>query len=268
MFKIIAAHFRKVGRAFMQCFNEISTGIETDDPNLKQTGLWGLWGLLLPRLILWGIPGIYYAVKDVDLLGGYIKLIIIIYIIAAIIAAMTPVTVAPQQKEVVVPPTDTVIMKHAIQGRDNLLDIILVVGESLEQQLTGIYTIQCPKSRGQLAYPHINRCITVKDGVASVAVAFPYTGEADKDHFKEHFNDRMRQMLNAYELPGRPNPVFSDKDNVPHTAIQAIHADIVGDRLILEVIRVTQEAIPLLNELDRAEGDRSNDQGALYDDEL
>lgn len=164
--------------------------------------------------------------------------------------------------------SDAVVMQHAIQGRDNLLDIILVVGESLEKQLTGIYAIQCPKSRGQLAYPHINHCITVKDGVASIAVAFPYTGEADKDHFKERFNDRMCQMLNAYELPGRPNPVFSDKDNVPHTAIQAIHADIVGDRLILEVIRVTQEAIPLLDELDRAEGAELNVQGTLYDDEI
>lgn len=164
--------------------------------------------------------------------------------------------------------SDAVVVKHAIQGRDNLLDIILVVGESLEKQLTGIYTIQCPKSKGQLAYPHINRCITVKNGVASVAVAFPYTGEADKDHFKEHFNDRMCQMLNAYELPGHPDPVFTGKDNVPRTSIQAIHADIVGDRIILEVIRVTAEAIPLLDKLDRAEGDGTNDQGTLYDDEL
>ena len=164
--------------------------------------------------------------------------------------------------------SDTVIMKHAQQGLDNLLDIILVVGENLEKQLTGEYTIQCPKTKGQLAYPHKNRSIAIKDGVASVTVAFPYTGEADKDHFMGRFNDCMCQMLNAYELPSRPNPVLFDKDNVPHTSIQAIHADIVGDRLILEVIRVTQEAIPLLDELDRAEGDGSNDQGTLYDDEL
>lgn len=164
--------------------------------------------------------------------------------------------------------SDAVVLKHAQQGLDNLLDIILVVGENMERQPYGTYTIQCPKTKGQLAYPHKNRCITVKNGVASIAVAFPYTGEADKDHFMGRFNDCMCQMLNAYELPSRPNPVFFDKDNVPHTSIQAIHADIVGDRLILEVIRVTQEAIPLLDELDRAEGDELNDQGTLYDDEL
>lgn len=195
----------------------------------------------------------------------------VIGIILFIVAALYCLSVAEkggQHTEGKVSTTDAVVKKHAIQGRDNLLDIILVVGESLEKQLTGIYTIQCPKSRGQLAYPHIKRCITVKDGVASIAVAFPYTGEADKDHFKERFNDRMCQMLNAYELPGRPNPVFSDKDNVPHTAIQAIHADIVGDRIILEVIRVTQAAIPLLDELDRAEGNGPDEQGLLYDDEL
>lgn len=267
MFKIIAAHFRKVGRAFTQCFNEIAAGIETNDPDLKQIGFRRLRGLLLSRLVLWGIPGIYFAVKGGDLLEGYVEFIVIFYILAAIIAASTSVPEVPQQEAVAVP-SDTVVMKRAIEGRDNLLDIILVVGESLARQLTGIYTIQCPKTKGQLAYPHINRCITVKDGVASIAVAFPYTGEADKGHFMEHFNIIMRQMLNAYELPGRPNPVFHDKDNVPHTSIQAIHADIVGDRIILEVIRVTQEAIPLLDELDRAEGDGTNDQESLYDDEL
>lgn len=191
-----------------------------------------------------------------------------ILFIATVLYGLSVAEKGGQHTGVKVSTTDAVVMKHAIQGRDNLLDIILVVGESLEKQLTGMYTIQCPKSRGQLAYPHIKRCITVKNGVASIAVAFPYTGEADKVHFKERFNDRMCQMLNAYELPGRPNPVFPDKDNVPHTAIQAIHADIVGDRLILEVIRVTQAAIPLLDELDRAEGDGTNDQGLLYDDEL
>lgn len=165
-------------------------------------------------------------------------------------------------------PSDAVVLKHAKQGLDNLLDILLVVGENLERQTYGTYTIQCPKTKGQLAYPHKNRCITVKDGVASITVAFYYTGEVDKDHFKGRANDCIGQMLNAYELPSRPNPVFYDKDNVPHTSIQAIHADIVGDRIILEVIRVTQEAIPLLDELDRAEGDGTNDQGTLYDDDL
>lgn len=215
---------------------------------------------LIPVALICALLAFLWRIREaiVKAVGGILFVLIIVYMCKQ----GKPKDNQPGKK------SDTVIMKHAIQGRDNLLDIILVVGESLEKQLTGIYMIQCPKSRGQLAYPHINRCITVKDGVASVAVAFPYTGEADKDHFKERFNDRMCQMLNAYEVPGHPDPVFSDKDNVPHSSIQAIRADIVGDRLILEVIRVTQEAIPLLNELDRAEGDRTNDQGALYDDEL
>ena len=87
MLKIIAAHFRKVGRAFAQCFNEIATGIETDNPDLKQTGLWGLWGLLLPRLILWGIPGIYFAIRGV--LGGYLELIMIVYAVGMVFALGT-----------------------------------------------------------------------------------------------------------------------------------------------------------------------------------
>lgn len=111
MFKVIAAHFRKVGHAFAQCFNEIATGIETDNPDLKQTGLWGLWRLLLPRLILWGIPGVYYTIKDVDLLTGYIEFIVIFFIVAAIIAATTTAPEPPKQEEVVFP-SDAVVMKE------------------------------------------------------------------------------------------------------------------------------------------------------------
>lgn len=268
MFRIFAAHFRKVGRAFSECFSNIAAGIEANDQEMKQAGIRGLKWLLIPRLILWGPGVVYYTVKGGGLGAGYVELVAIFYIMAAAITAMTPAPELPQQ-EVVVPPSDAIAMKHAKQGRDNLLDIVLAVGESLERQITGAYTILCPASRGQLAYPHVNRCIRVQNGVASTTVAFPYTGEINAAQFLERFNDRICQMLNAGELPYRPNPVYTGKENnVPYTAIQAIHADVVGDHVILEVIRVTEEAIPLLDALDRQGGTEANDQGQLYDDEL
>lgn len=266
MFEIIGAHLRKLGRAFKKSFEKIAAGIEADDRELKWQGIQGLIGLLVPRTILWGIPGIYYASKGGDVLGGYIEGVVIFYVVAAILAAATPAPPVPEKKEDV-PVSDEIARKHAQQGLDNLLDILLIVGESLATRLTGAYTIECPKTRGQLAYPHINRCINVKGGVASTMVAFPYTGEIDQKQFMERFNDRLCQMLNAYEVPGRPNPVFIGSDNVPRTSIQAIHADKVGDRIILEVIRVTEAAIPLLDELDRA-GSNPTEQETLYDDDL
>ncbi len=232
MFRIFAAHFRKMGRAFRECFNNIAAGIEANNQEMKQAGIRGLKWLLIPRLVLWGIPGVYYAWKGGDLLAGYIEFVGLFYIIAAAVTAATPAPEVPKQ-EAVVSPSDDIAMKYAKQGRDNLLDIILAVGESLEKQITGAYTIQCPMSKGQLAYPHINRCIKVQNGVASTMVAFPYTGEIDKNQFMERFNDRMCQMLNANELPGRPSSVFTGTDNVPRTSIQAIHADVVGERVIL-----------------------------------
>lgn len=139
MLKIIAAHFRKVGHAFTQCFNEISTGIETDNLDLKQAGLWGLWGLLLPRLILWGIPGVYYAIKDVDLLTGYIEIIIIFYIVAAIIAA-TISTSEAVPPPVIVPVKEPIaaVQARAENRREIMCQAALVLFGELVKYLPGL----------------------------------------------------------------------------------------------------------------------------------
>lgn len=265
--RIIAAHFRKVGRAFNVYGNKIAVGIETDNQEMKRAGVSGLKWLLISRLILLGVIGVLYTWGGLGSMVDYLGWVVSFYAAAVIITFCTKSPEPPKQ-EVVTPPSDDVAMKHAKEGRDTLLDIILAVGESLEAQITGTYTVQCPKTKGQLAHPHINRCIQVKNGVASTMVAFPFAGEIDKRQFSERFNDRMCQMLNAGELPYRQAPVFIGKDNIPRTAIQAIHSDIVGDRIILEVIRVTEEAIPLLNALDHESVNDTTDRDTLYDDDL
>lgn len=162
--------------------------------------------------------------------------------------------------------SDTVIMKHAKEGLNALLDHVLLVAESLAEQ-TEIYS---PRTKGELAYPDMKRCIHVEDGVAVNAVQLHYEGEIDTVKFLERFNNRMAQKLNSGELPGHPNPVFYDKDNETHTAIQAIRCTPVKGqkRIILEVIRVNQAAVALLDKLDRESAPEANGEDQLYDDEL
>lgn len=166
--------------------------------------------------------------------------------------------------------TNEVIMKHAKQGRSALLDHIFLVVESLAEQ-TEIYS---PKTKGELAYPDTKRCIHIEDDVAVFTVQLHYAGEIDPKEFslkfKERFNDRMAQKLNSGELPGHPNPVFYDADNETHTAIQAIRCTPVkGQKCIrLEVIRVNQAAVALLDKLDRESAPEANGEAQLYDDEL
>ena len=262
--RIIAAHFHKVGRAFDVYGNMIATGIEADNQEMRKEGYRGLRLLLIPRLVLWGGLGIYYAWQG--LLIGYVEFVGIFYIIAAIVIASTKAPEPPKQ-EVVTPLSDTAALKRAKVGLNNLLDIILVVLQSLEQQLTDEYTIQCPKSKGRLAYTNIKNCIRVENGVASTTVAFPYRGEVNKEKVMEDFNDCLFSLLTSGELPGRPLAVFTGTDNVPRAGIQAIHCDIVGDLIILEVIQSTEEAIPLLNALENADVTEPNEQGVLYDND-
>lgn len=263
--RIIAAHFHKVGRAFNVYGNMIATGIEADNQEMRKEGYRGLRLLLIPRLLLWGVVGFLSGVRNAELLGGYIWVLIIFYIVAFAIAASIKAPEPPKQ-EVVTPLSDTAALKRAKVGLNNLLDIILVVLQSLEQQLTDEYTIQCPKSKGRLAYTNIKNCIRVENGVASTTVAFPYKGEVNKEKVMEDFNDCLFSLLTSGELPGRPLAVFTGTDNVPRAGIQAIHCDIVGDLIILEVIQPTEEAIPLLNALENADVTEPNEQGVLYDD--
>ncbi len=164
------------------------------------------------------------------------------------------------------PPNEKVVLKHAKQGLDALLDHILLVVESLAEQ-TEIYS---PRTKGELAYPDKKRCIRIEDGVAVVTVRLHYAGELDPVKFLGRFSDRMAQKLNAGELPGHPNPVFYDEDNETHTAIQGIRCIPVKSEksVLLEVIRVNQAAIALLDKVERERLIEADDEEQLTDDEL
>lgn len=265
MFKIASAHFRTVARSFRNCFDNIAAGIETNNPELKQTGIRGLKWLVVPRLILWGPGVIYYAVKGGNLLAGYIECIVIFYIIAAVITAMTPAPETPPQ-EAVASPSDAIVMKHAKQGLNALLDHIFLVCESLAEQTE----IDSPRTKGELACPDMQRCISIEDGVAVVTVQLHYVGEIDTAKFLEHFNERMEQKLNSGELMGKPPAVFTDKDNEPHTAIQPIRCFLVKGKnyIRLEVIRVNQAALALMDKVDRENALEAGGEEQLYDDDL
>lgn len=265
MFKIIGAHCRKVGRAFSECFNKIATGIEKNNQELTQMGVRELLWLLIPRVVLWGIPGVRYAIQGRNLLTGYIEFVVIFYIIAAAISASTPAREVPKQ-EIVASPSDDIVMKHARQGLDALLDHIFLVTESLAEQ-TEIYS---PRTKGELAYPDMKRCIHLEDGVAVVTAQIHYVGEIDPVQFLERFNDRMAQKLNSGELSGHPPAIFTDTDNNTHTAIQAIRCvPVKGKQYIrLEVIRVNQAAVALLDKLDRERAPEAGGEDQLYDDDL
>lgn len=246
IFQIIAAHFRKVGYAFNFYGNMIATGIEADNQEMRKEGYKGLKWLLVPRLVLWGVPGIYYAWKG--LLIGYVELVGIFYIIAAVVAASIKAPEPPKQ-EIVVSPDDAIVMKHAKEGRNALLDYISIVCESLAEQ-TEIYS---PGARDELAYPSLNKCIHMEKGVPVVSVQLHYEGEIDPAQFKERFNDRMLQKLESGKFTDKPPALFYDKDNIPHTAIQAIRCvPFKGKKYIrLDVVRVNEEALAFMNEVER-----------------
>ncbi len=92
--------------------------------------------------------------------------------------------------------TDAIVMKHAKQGLNALLDHVFLVCESLAEQTE----IDSPRTKGELACPDMQRCISIEDGVAVVTVQLHYVGEIDTAKFLEHFNDRMEQKLNSGEL--------------------------------------------------------------------
>lgn len=268
MFKIIGAHFRKVGRKFRANFESIAAGIENDDPALRQQGINGLVGLIIPRLIAWVPYGIYCAIRGGVVLQGYIEFIGIFYIVVAMIAAATPAPEAPPEKEEPTSPSDDVVMKHAREGLPVLLDYIFLVCESLAEQ-TEIFS---PKTKEDLAWPDMKRCIGIEDGVAVITVSLDHTGELDPAKFMGRFNERMAKKLSNGQLPGNPPAVFTDADNEPHTAIQAIRCIPFKEqkRLRLEVIRVNQAAVALLDKVARESASGADGSGGqpLYDDTL
>lgn len=139
MLRIIGAHFRKLGRSFKQCFDEIATGIETNDQALKQHGFQELRWLLIPRLVLWAIPGVYYAVKDAALLEGYIELVAILYIIAAILAAATPITAdTPTPSPVPVKEPIAAVQTRAEKRREIMRQAAFVLFGELVKYLPGL----------------------------------------------------------------------------------------------------------------------------------
>ncbi len=246
LLRIVAAHFRKVAHMFNAYGNKIIMGIEANDQEMRKEGYRGLKWLLIPRVLLWGIPGAYYAWKG--LLMGYVEFVGIFYIIAATVTATTDVPELPKQ-EVDNSPADAVVMKHAKEGRNAMLDYISIVCESLAEQ-TEIYS---PGTRGELAYPSLNRCIHMEKGVPVVSVQLHYEGEIDTAQFKERFNDRMAQKLDSGELLGKPPALFYDKDNNPHTAIQAIRCvPFKGKKYIrLDAVRVNEAALALMDDVER-----------------
>lgn len=163
-------------------------------------------------------------------------------------------------------PSDAVVMKNAREGLYNLLDNISTVCASLAEQ-TEIYS---PGTKGELAYPDITRCIRIEDGVAVVMVRLNYAGDTppDRMRFLEHFNDRMLQKLNCGELLGHPPAVYIDINNTPHTAIQAIRCvPVKNERFIrLEVVRVNQAALALIDKVSRENQPVENGRGQLFDE--
>lgn len=263
MHKIITAHFRKVGRAFGECFNNIAAGIETNNQEMKQTGVRSLKWLLIPRLVLWGVPGVYYATKGLWL--GYIELVGIFYFIAAVVTAATE-TPEPPKQEVVTTPSDDIKMKHAKEGRNALLDYISIVCESFIEQMA----IYRPGTRDELAYPSLNRCIHMEKGVPVVSVQLHYEGEIDPAQFKERFNDRMAQKLDSGTFSSKPPAIFYEKDGTPHTAIQAIRCvPLKGKKsLRLDVVRVNEAALALMDDVERESQSEVAAEEQLDDGEL
>lgn len=84
MFRFIGRYFKRVWRSFTNALNGIMDGSERNDPALKEESIGKLIGFLLGRLFLWGIPGIYFAIRG--LLGGYLEFIMVVYGVGAVLA--------------------------------------------------------------------------------------------------------------------------------------------------------------------------------------
>lgn len=97
MFRFIGRYFKNVWRSFTNDLNGIMDGSERNDPALKEASINRLIGLLLTRLFLWGIPGIYFSIRGV--LGEYLKCIMFIYGVGAVLAWGTEDEPQPSKPE-------------------------------------------------------------------------------------------------------------------------------------------------------------------------
>lgn len=264
MIRLIGLHFKHIWQEVVDALTAIMEGELQKDPALKAEGVERLSWFIIWRLLLLGLPGIYFAIRGE--FGAYISILGLIYGTGAVLGwavdepARPPVKSGPPTQE------DAVVMKHAKEGRNALLDNISIVCESLVEQ-TEIYS---PGARDELAYPSLNKCIHMEKGVPVISVQLHYEGELDPAQFKERFNDRMRQKLESGVFSDKPPALFYDKDNTPHTAIQAIRCVPFKSRkyIRLDVVRVNEAALALMDDVERENQSEVVAEEQLYDDDL
>ena len=153
------------------------------------------------------------------------------------------------------PLPDKLVLEQAKQGLVALAEIVCAVLRDLAE----FTPIVRPSGLGGLYCPNKSNCIQVKDGVAIVSMMVYYTGEIDTEEFKNLFNLRLCQRLDARDLPNLPDAVFYDSKNNPHTSIQAIGCEPFGKFLKLEIIRVNEAAVAFLEAKELA---KTDDDGA------
>lgn len=162
--------------------------------------------LIIPRILLWGIPAIWFVRNG--FLDIYIWFPLIIYSLGIIAASQEAEPQTSSSTQLDASALEQREIKHARTGLNNLLDVIMVTADSLAPE-TEIIT---PSTKDLLAYPTKTRCITLRDGAAIVSVKLPYVGEIDSEKFKTRFNDRLTELLDIGKLPSKPPKVFIDKD--------------------------------------------------------
>lgn len=151
-------------------------------------------------------------------------------------------------------PPDALVLERAKQGLVALAEIVCAVLQDMAE-----YTpIVRPGSLSGLYCPNKSHCIRIKDHVAIISMMVYYKGEINSKQFTEMFNLRLSQRLDARDLPNLPDAVFSDAHNNPHTSIQAIGCLPCGDYLKLDVVRVNEEAVALIDAIMLAKTDDDN----------
>lgn len=149
------------------------------------------------------------------------------------------------------PLPDTLVIERAKQGLVVLAEIVCAVLRDLAEFMP----IVRPSSLSGLYCPNKSTCIRVKDGVAIISMMVHITGEINSKQFVESFNLHMGQRLDARDLPGQPDAVFYDSKNDPHTSIQAIGCTSCGDYLKLDIVRVNEKAVALIEAIELAKTD-------------
>lgn len=172
---------------------------------------------------------------------------------------------ATRKKEKIVPPStpttsDALILEQAKQGLVALAEIVCAVLQDLAEYMP----IVRPGSLSKLYCPTKSQCVEARSGLAVVSFMVYFNAENsgkpfDDKEFVEMFNLRMGQRLDARDLPGQPDPLFYDSRNNPHTSIQAIGCFPCGKYLKLDVVRVNEKAVELIEAIERA---KTDDDGA------